>query len=238
MNTKRVTSVADAICRAQKNGTVTPTGIAMALEGMCLLQSPETADEMAALRKERDAFRDQRNTVFTTNEELLTRVEQAQLERLQVLNENRALVRENGRLRARVAGLEAATYVAPSPSCTRCYGADAARFVAKGGATTPCRACGPSQVEQLQARVAELEAAAGDGHTRTVDEDRIAYALTEKAEALHASSGAVVETPGDVTPQVRKLRALLAGQREDAHDSELHRPYALGRDLPEPGVRS
>lgn len=61
------------------------------------------------------------------------------------------------RLRARVAELEAETYVAPSPSCTRCYGADAVRFVDKGGATSPCRVCGPSEVERLRARVAELE---------------------------------------------------------------------------------
>ncbi|MEU0667147.1 hypothetical protein ABZ508_02780 [Streptomyces lavendulocolor] len=35
--------------------------------------------------------------------------------------------------------------------------------------------------DALRARVAELEAAAGDGSTRTVDEDPIAYALTDKA---------------------------------------------------------
>ena len=108
-------------------------------------------------------------------------------------------------------------------------------------------------------RFAELEAAAGDGHTRTV-EDRIAYALTEKAEALrpccagprctctpftpvddvtaealHASSGAVIEVPQDArrAKSVVKLRGLLAGQREDAHDSPLHHTYAVGRDLPE-----
>ncbi|WP_097866526.1 hypothetical protein [Streptomyces sp. rh34] len=65
---------------------------------------------------------------------------------------------DNERLRARVAELEAATYVAPSPSCTRCYGADAVRFVANGGVTAPCRACAPSELEELRARVAELEA--------------------------------------------------------------------------------
>ena len=58
----------------------------------------------------------------------------------------------------RVAELEAATCVAPSPSCTRCYGADAVRFVANGGTTAPCRACAPSELEQLRAQVAELEA--------------------------------------------------------------------------------
>jgi hypothetical protein len=41
---------------------------------------------------------------------------------------------------ARVAALETG-YVAPSPSCTRCYGADAVRFVAQGGATAVCPVC-------------------------------------------------------------------------------------------------
>jgi len=42
----------------------------------------------------------------------------------------------------------------------------------------------------------------------------------------------------DVTPQVKKLRSLLAGQRaalEDPHDSPLHHSYRLGHDLPETG---
>ena len=59
-----------------------------------------------------------------------------------------------------------------------------------------------------------------------VDEDPIAYALTDKAEA------------DDVTPQVRRLRGLLAGQRaavEDSHDGPLAHSYRVGRDLPEMG---
>lgn len=59
-------------------------------------------------------------------------------------------------LRARVAELE---YVAPSPSCTRCYGADAERFVAQGGAAAACPVCGPSELEELRAQVTDLEAA-------------------------------------------------------------------------------
>jgi hypothetical protein len=42
----------------------------------------------------------------------------------------------------------------------------------------------------------------------------------------------------DVTPQVEKLRALLAGQRaalEDPHDGPLAHRYRVGRDLPETG---
>ena len=94
-----------------------------------------------------------------------------------------------------------------------------------------------AEMESLRKRVAELEAAAGDGSTRTVDEDPIAFALTPQAEALHASSGRVVEVPEDVSPQVRTLRGILARQREDVNDSPLRHTYAKGRDLPEPGVR-
>ena len=49
----------------------------------------------------------------------------------------------------------------------------------------------------LETRLAERE--------RPVDEDPIRFELTPKAEQLRAED--------DVTPQVRKLRALLAGQR-------------------------
>ncbi|MGW1158466.1 hypothetical protein ACWD5Q_06735 [Streptomyces sp. NPDC002513] len=47
-----------------------------------------------------------------------------------------------------------------------------------------------------------------------------------------------VRVAEDVTPQVQKLRSLLAGQRtalEDPHDSPLHREYRVSRDLPEMG---
>jgi hypothetical protein len=91
---------------------------------------------------------------------------------------------------------------------------------------------------KLRARVAELEAAAGDGSTRTVDEDPIRYSLTP--EALHASSGAVIETPArseDVSRQVSDLRGLLARQRaavEEPHDDPvgLHHDYRVPHDLP------
>jgi hypothetical protein len=69
---------------------------------------------------------------------------------------SRSLLQDKERLTARVAELEA-DYVTPSPSCTRCYGADAVRFVAQGGVTASCPVCDPSEVERLRARVAELE---------------------------------------------------------------------------------
>lgn len=72
-------------------------------------------------------------------------------------------------LRKRVAELEAAEapaapYLAPAPSCARCYGADALRWVANGGAPTDCPVC---------------------GHSAAVED--------VMPEALIASSGAVIE---------------------------------------------
>lgn len=55
-----------------------------------------------------------------------------------------------------------------------------------------------AELEQLRTRVTELEQAEPREHT--VDEDPIAFALTDQAD--------------DVTPQVQTLRALLAGQRQ------------------------
>lgn len=58
-------------------------------------------------------------------------------------------------------------------------------------------------VDWLIGRVAELEAQLAE-YERPVDEDPIAYTLTEQAD--------------DVTPQVAKLRALLAGQATDGSE--------------------
>lgn len=92
---------------------------------------------------------------------------------------------------------------------------------------------------EVAAELAELRArfAASD---HPVDEDPIAYRLTDAAEAL-PSSEPITPREEDVRPQVRRLRALLAGQRaavEDPHDSPLHHAYRAGRDLPAPGGTS
>ncbi|WP_171108671.1 MULTISPECIES: hypothetical protein [unclassified Streptomyces] len=110
-------------------------------------------------------------------------------------------------------------------------------------------------------RIAELEQqlAAKD---RPVDEDPIAYALTDKAASAvdpchpcgcpkrfdrHAwgcpttAVDAASVAADDVTPRVAKLRGILAGQRaavEDPHDSPLHHDYRIGRDLPQAGGAS
>lgn len=227
--TRAIQAAADVICRAMKQGKSVPTSLAFALDAAGMLQSPEAAAEVARLRA-----------------------------RLAVL-EAGVPVMQSALLRAldRVAELE-------------------------------------SERHTTNAALAEvtlaLRARVGDGATRTVDEDPIAYALTEKAEeiasAIEARGAAFL--PGhpvwpyvpvfagiargqdvpprsrpcgrelstgepcpdhpqpasaasgkDVSPQVHRLRDLLARQRrdqEDPHDGPLHHDYATGRDLPE--VRS
>ncbi|MFC9949233.1 hypothetical protein ACFVIN_01470 [Streptomyces prasinus] len=63
------------------------------------------------------------------------------------------------------------------------------------------------KVMGLEARVAELVARLAE-YERPADEDPITFTLTEQADAVCAED--------DVTPQVAKLRALLADQREQA----------------------
>lgn len=63
--------------------------------------------ELEHLRRERDAFRDQRNAVFVTNERLLAEVQESDQARLLAENETRTVRREVDRLTARVAELEA-----------------------------------------------------------------------------------------------------------------------------------
>ncbi|MEV5659836.1 hypothetical protein [Streptomyces flaveolus] len=120
---------------------------------------------------------------------------------------------------------------------------------------------------ELRDRVAELERWLTE-RERPADEDPIAYALTDQAAPAVGGCprnvidgdvgnhlfkyGAFVDGPmrcmhcgaakpeEDVAPQVQKLRALLAGQREQAaakapHDGPQHHTYRLGRDLPETG---
>lgn len=77
-----------------------------------------------------------------------------------------------------------------------------------------------------EARVAELETKLVE-YERPVDEDPIAYALTDRADAVE-----------DVTPQVRKLRALLAGQRAQVVEpaDQLTRVFAPTQALREDAV--
>jgi hypothetical protein len=206
-NTRAINAAAGVIHACIQQGKPLPASQAYALDSAGLLNSPEIAAELKTLRTRVDA--------------LEIELTGACLDRWE---EEQALVRAQ----------------------------HAARLARQRAA-------------RLRARVAELEAAAGDGSTRTVDEDPIAYSLTEQVadqdqeagqdgppcqrcgapavshvawasghlyvapstpsavEALHASSGAVIEIPA-------RPRAAV----EEPHDDPvgLHHDYLKGRDLP------
>lgn len=163
MNARRVKGAEGVIFAAQKTKR-TAAGLAMALESACLLQSPETAAEQAELRRQRDAFRDQRNAVFATNTELLSRVERADLERLQVENANRTLTRRVAELESERAAL-LATHT-PFPDSPHCE-ADGERW--------PC----PTRV----ALPAPVGALAEDRHMRDPLDHVLEHLADEGAEA-------------------------------------------------------
>ncbi|MFI0768568.1 hypothetical protein ACH4TQ_27330 [Streptomyces sp. NPDC021218] len=83
------------------------SAVVFALGSAQLLQSPETAAELEQMRKDRDAFRAQRNGVFKTNERLHEALQEEQDARLRAQNDVRTLTRERDALRARAAELEA-----------------------------------------------------------------------------------------------------------------------------------
>ncbi|NUK12312.1 hypothetical protein HRW18_30925 [Streptomyces lunaelactis] len=212
-STRAINTAAGVIHACLQQGKTIPTSIAYALDSACLLNSSETAAELENLRK-------------------------------------------------RVAELEAA---APTPQKT-------SYVIEMSGMLSPLSTLRHASLDAAREPVMRYLAVHPGTPYRIVRWDEtstVVECVGELPEALHASSGAVVEVPEDVTPQVRKLRALLAGQREtlsvvadiraamtpealaaaeprivaellaeDSHDSQLHHPYRLGRDLPEQGVRS
>ncbi len=130
----------------------------------------------------------------------------------------RKLLAENERLRARVAELESG-YVAPSPSCTRCYGADAARFVAQGGATAPCPVCGPSEVESLRDRITELEA---ERHVTNEALDDAVQALREREQRDAVIAEFVAARAGYIT-------AIRNCHPDNGHDYDRWQGHAAAR---------
>lgn len=94
---------------------------------------------------------------------------------------------------------------------------------------------------KLRARVAELEEQREADHKtwqhdlRTARDEREAMAVRIAGRETERHSPTQALREDDVTPQVRRLRGLLAGQRaavEDAHDGPLAHSYRVGRDLP------
>ncbi|MFJ9214278.1 hypothetical protein [Streptomyces sp. NPDC102264] len=185
MNATRVSAAAGVVHAAMENGRRTAAGIAAALESAGLLMSPETAAELDRLSDE------------LTGMSLSLWEEEQDSARLRLALASAQRGRRE--LRARVAELES-DYVAPSPSCTRCHGADAAQFVAQGGVATSCPVCGPSEVEQLRARVAELS-----DQVKAVRAFAISHEYRWLHELLDGQPANAYTTPGsDAAPYVSR----------------------------------
>jgi len=211
MNARLVSTAADVIARAMENGRQTPAGWAVALDCAQLLQSPETAAEVDALRarlagelasplawarlldvKSLDNFMcalgmaadtDPADGALSQVEEMIRSFRSAVAPGAE--EERSETLHDHIVARdAEVERLRARVTELEADLAAKAQDTEAA---VKGWERA--RAC----VAELEARLAEYE--------RPADEDPITYTLTDKA-------------PGDVTPQVAKLRALLAGQRE------------------------
>ena len=95
---------------------------------------------------------------------------------------------------------------------------------------------------RLRARVAELEAATDGCSCPPADHPhQVGCPLDGVPDRLTQSFAPVAALREDVSPQVERLRNLLAGQRaslEDPHDGPLAHPYRLSHDLPELGGAS
>jgi hypothetical protein len=94
------------------------------------------------------------------------------------------------------------------------------------------------ELERLRVRVAELESerhSTNEALSKAMEAPRAGRGEADGITRRIAPTQALRADAEDVTPQVAKLRGLLAGQRaavEDPHDGELAHKYRLGRDLP------
>jgi hypothetical protein len=81
VNTRLINTAADVIHRAMEQGRQTPAGLASALESACLLQSPETAAENAALKARRDELEELADTEAREIAALRTRITELEEQR-------------------------------------------------------------------------------------------------------------------------------------------------------------
>lgn len=199
MATRAVNAAAGVLLAAMKQGRQTPTGLAITLDSACLLNSPETAAELAHLRAENPELKRQLESARVDGARLI-QAEQRRAELEAVLDTHRKDDQvEIKRLRERVTDLEAELYTEQAQHRT----------------TLEQRNAHAQELLRLRPQAAALQRqlVAKD---RPVDEDPIAYALTEKADGI--------------TSRIAPTQAL---QLEDPHDSPLHHTYTVGRDLPE-----
>lgn len=163
-----IATAADVISRAMQQGRLLPASLAVALDSAQLLQSPETAAEHEQVRAK---FADAAATVAQLVRE---RGERMKVENA-LRDEIAELEAQRERRRVRLVAAEADLM-------------DVRGLLSPNGQTRRIPAevqiherVAPA-IKWLLNRVAELEARLAEG--RTVDEDPIAYALTDQADGI------------------------------------------------------
>ncbi|WP_228181306.1 hypothetical protein [Streptomyces anulatus] len=222
MNAKRINAAAGVILAAQKQRQ-TPAGIAAALEAAGLLQSPESAAELAQLQDDITGA-------------CLARYEEEQDAKRARFAAKLARKRAFDLRAERDAFADWANTLAYAVAPVEVLGrygeegkypwGDALELI------TPA-----AEVAALRARVAELEAART---TAAADRDQQIIAWLEKKAREEGTSNK--DSRVRTTATYRLADKLSRGavrpacppvSPEDPHDSPLHHSYALGRDLPE-----
>lgn len=203
MNTKLVNQAAREITAAMENGRQTPTGWAMALDAKCMLQSPETAAELVALRNDvlnmRGALSPNgspRRVPMPLGKELAPVVEWL-LNRVGELEQQLAA-------KARASDEDPIAYVLPETA---------------GGLTAQELALTPDGTYRCKC-----------GHWDNVHGPFCFAAVCNCGKFTLATVG---EKATPRVPGLRELVAGQRAAVEDPHDSPLHHNYLKGRDLPE-----
>ncbi|MFE9936368.1 hypothetical protein [Streptomyces hirsutus] len=207
MHTRAINTAAGVLLAAMQQGRQTPTGLAIALDSACLLNSPETAAELERLRE--------RSTAALS--------ELGAEERAAIAAHLADTKPASTALVAGMAKTVRDVREHEHPTWEDLYCLNLVSYMGER--------MGPvlRRLLDAEARVAELEARLAE-YERPVDEDPIAYVLTDKADAedivrpcgcpkrfnRHADGCPTLAAEDDVTPQVTKLRARLAEQRTAA----------------------
>lgn len=203
MNTKLVNAAAREITAAMENGRQTPTGWAMALDAKCMLQPPETAAELTALRNDALNMRgalspngSPRRVPMPLGKELAPVVEWL-LNRVDELEQQLAA-------KARASDEDPIAYVLPETA---------------GGLTAQELALTPDGTYRCKC-----------GHWDNVHGPFCFAAVCNCGKFTLATVG---EKATPRVPGLRELVAGQRAAVEDPHDSPLHHNYLKGRDLPE-----
>jgi hypothetical protein len=194
VNTKLVGQAADVITRAMENGRQTPAGWAIALESAQMLQSPETAAEAARLRARVAELEAERHS---TNESLSDAAEHLRADRDRIAELEARLAEFE-----RPADEDPIAYTLTEQAEVFVPRTERERWVDIANALNAAHAAGmPVGID--------LDGTLTDRRMWSVVWDRDAG----RWKVAGYDDGEPEPEP-DVTPQVRKLRDLLAGQRD------------------------